>query len=188
MFSEEELLKGCLNNSRIHQKAFYEKYAGKMYALCLRYAKDNMEAEDFLQEGFMKVYDNLGKYRNEGSLEGWIRKVIVNNILQAIRIKKIQFSEIDAAGKAQENETDILSVMAADELFELIRKLPNGYRTVFNLYVVEEYSHKDIAAALGISEGTSKSQLARARMMLQKMVLKNESVKDLYYVETRGIR
>jgi len=189
MFSENELLAGCLKNSRIHQKAFYDKYAGKMYALCLRYANDDMEAEDYLQEGFMKVYDNLAKYRNEGSLEGWVRRVIVNLILQKLRKKKQKLVDI-----AQENivvadtGSDILSQMAATELLELIRQLPAGYRTIFNLYVLEEYSHKDIAKELGISEGTSKSQLSRARIILQKMVLKHESIKDIYYERSRENR
>jgi RNA polymerase sigma factor (sigma-70 family) len=189
MFTEEELLKGCLANSRIHQRAFYEKYAGKMYALCLRYARDVMEAEDFLQEGFVKVFARLDMYRSEGSLEGWVRKVIVNIVLQKLRSNKLQFVEIDAGKNYNEDgDTGVLGTLAADELLGLIKKLPLGYRTVFNLYVLEEYSHKEIAKELGITEGTSKSQLSRARAILQKMVTNNESIKDIYYAESRGTR
>lgn len=151
-----------------------------MMSVCLRYAKDDMQAEDFLQDGFIKVFTKLDQFKSEGSLEGWVRRVIVNTALQTLRSNKnspITADDIDDIRPIGAND-DTIERMSADELHCIIKKLPTGYRTIFNLYVVEEFTHKEIAEQFGISEGTSKSQLARARMLLQKMIKKNEIISD----------
>jgi RNA polymerase sigma factor (sigma-70 family) len=145
----------------------------------MRYASDRMIAEDFLQEGFIRVFTKLDQFNSTGSLEGWIKRIMVNTALQHIRRSKQDPASVDADEGliiADSAETPLDS-LAADELLALIGKLPNGYRLVFNLYVLEEYTHQEIAAELGISEGTSKSQLARARQQLQKMLKKNETIR-----------
>lgn len=179
MYSEKELLEGCRKNNRKYQQALYSQYAPRMFAVCLRYADDRMQAEDFLQEGFVKVFTRLDQFSGEGSFEGWIRRIMVNTALQQLRREK-NFPVIVDEEHAQyeTQESNALDNMAADELMRLIQKLPPGYRMVFNLYVLEEYTHKEIACELGVTEGTSKSQLARARAILQKMIRQNESVQD----------
>jgi len=179
-FSDEEILIGCLKQNRKYQQALYQRFCRKMMSVCLRYAKDDMQAEDFLQDGFIKVFTKLDQFKSEGSLEGWVRRVIVNTALQTLRSNKnspITADDIDDIRPIGAND-DTIERMSADELHCIIKKLPTGYRTIFNLYVVEEFTHKEIAEQLGISEGTSKSQLARARMLLQKMIKKNEIISD----------
>lgn len=143
-----------------------------MYAVCLRYAGNAEDAQDLLQEGFIKVYRNLHRFRAEGSFEGWIRRVFVNSSIEHFRKKSLQLSKVsDKEEDTIENaDTSALDNLAERDIIALIQELSPGYRTVFNLYVVEGYSHKEIADLLGISEGTSKSQLARARSILQKKV------------------
>ena len=179
-YTEQELAEGCKKNSRKHQQALYQCYAGKLFALCLRYAGDRMQAEDFLQEGFIRIFSKIEQYKGDGSLEGWMKRIMVNTALQHLRREKSlpKIADIDDAAPVSEHGADALDQMAATELIELIEQLPTGYRMVFNLYVIEEYSHKEIADELGISEGTSKSQLARARNLLQKLLKKNERIQD----------
>jgi RNA polymerase sigma-70 factor (ECF subfamily) len=186
MHSEQELVKGCLRNSRLHQQALYEKYSSKMFAVCLRYAPDRMLAEDFLQEGFVKVFTRLDQFNGQGSLEGWIRRVMVNTALQYLRSQKNAPQEVDIehSQHISNGDTGVLDSLAVEELTKMVQKLPAGYRMVFNMYVIEEYTHKEIAAELGITEGTSKSQLARARGLLQKMIKKNENISHTQFIET----
>jgi RNA polymerase sigma-70 factor (ECF subfamily) len=178
-YTDEQLVHGCRKNSRVHQHALYKRFAPKMLSVCMRYASDRMLAEDFLQEGFIRVFTKLDQFNSTGSLEGWVKRIMVNTALQHIRRSKQEPSAADADEGlviADTAETP-LDALAADELMALIAKLPTGYRLVFNLYVLEEYTHQEIAAELGISEGTSKSQLARARQHLQKMLKKNETIR-----------
>lgn len=180
MQTEKELIQSCIKGNRNSQRMLYEQFSGKLFALCLRYAKDRADAEDYLQEGFIKIFTNLGQYKFEGSFEGWMRRVIITTALQHLRKDKQQ-PEYELPEKhiaLADGSDDVLDKLSADELMEHIQALPAGYRTVFNLYVLEEFSHKEIAAELGISEGTSKSQLARARALLQKMIKKNENIQD----------
>ena len=170
--SEPDLIRGCIEGDRQMQKELYARFAPKMYAVCLRYANNNNDAQDLLQEGFIKVYKNLHRFRAEGSFEGWIRRVFINSSIEHYR-KKVQ--NLATVSEKEENTiegTDIsaLDNLAEKDILDLIQQLSPGYRTVFNLYVVEGYSHKDIGEKLGISEGTSKSQLARAKSILQKKV------------------
>ena len=170
--SEPDLIKGCLDGNRQMQEELYNRFAGKMYAVCLRYANSPEEAQDLLQDGFIKVYRNLHRFRFEGSFEGWIRRVFINSSIEHFRKKSLQLSRVSEKEEGTVEDTDIsaLDSLAEKDIIHLIQELSPGYRTVFNLYVIEGYSHKEIADQLGISEGTSKSQLARARSILQKKV------------------
>ena len=168
--SEETIIKGCAQRDPDCQRALYDKYSAKMFGVCLRYAKDRHVAEDLLQEGFINVYRNIQSFRFEGSFEGWMRRVFVNVSLEYHRRLVHMYPVTELNGKPQ-GDPDVISQMAQGELLEMLQKLSPGYRTVFNLYAIEGYSHKEIADKLGISEGTSKSQLARARTALQKMVM-----------------
>lgn len=169
----EEIVKGCVAGKRLAQNLFYKHFASKMYGVCLRYAKDTTEAEDILQDGFIKVFQHIGSFKNEGSIEGWVRRIMINTALERFRKKNPLYpvSEIFEVAKNLKYE-EIESQISAQELMGLVQKLSPGYRTVFNLYAIEGYSHKEISEQLGISEGTSKSQLARARAVLQEEVEK----------------
>ena len=154
------------------QEELYKRFAPKMYAVCLRYANNADDAQDLLQEGFIKVYRNLHRFRGEGSFEGWIRRVFVNTSIEHFRKKSAHLSSVSEKEEATIEDTDItaLDTLAEKDIVSIIQELSPGYRTVFNLYVVEGYSHKEIGEMLGISEGTSKSQLARAKAILQKRI------------------
>ena len=139
--------------------------------VCLRYACDQAEAEDILQESFIKVFSNIGQYRFEGSLEGWIRRIVVTTALKILRHKKIEFASIDEdLDIAQTMNVDVLTALGAGELLKLISGLPDGYRIVFNLYVLEGYDHNEIAQMLDITAATSRSQLLKARKLLQTQI------------------
>lgn len=171
LISEADLIKGCIEGNRRMQEMLYNKFAPKMYAVCLRYAGNTNDAQDLLQEGFIKVYNNLQKFRGEGSFEGWIRRIFVNTSIEHFRKK----NKLRTVADPEEKNIEDTSLTALDNLGEkdilqLIQELSPGYRTVFNLYVVEGFAHKEIAEMLGISEGTSKSQLARAKNILQDKV------------------
>jgi RNA polymerase sigma-70 factor (ECF subfamily) len=161
---------GCKNQERSAQYAIYQLYAGKMMAVCKRYLGNSTDAEDTLMEGFMKVYTKIDAFQGQGSFEGWIRRIITNEALMKIR-KNNLYKTIDI-----EETWDLfipenaLMNLQVEEIEELINDMPRGYRTVFNLYAIEGYSHKEIADLLGISEGTSKSQLSRARVILQSKI------------------
>jgi RNA polymerase sigma factor (sigma-70 family) len=167
---QEYLVKQAIKGDRNAQERLYKLFSGKMFAVCLRYFPDRMEAEDVLQEGFIKVFTHLQQYTGSGSLEGWVRRVMVNTALEKLRKKSFLFPLNDSTDIGETQINEAVSNMEAMELMKLVRSLPQGYRVVFNLYAIEGYSHAEIAGMLGISEGTSKSQLARARTSLQKMV------------------
>jgi RNA polymerase sigma factor (sigma-70 family) len=154
------------------QEELYNRFSGKMYAVCLRYANNSDDAQDLLQEGFIKVFRNLHRFRAEGSFEGWIRRVFVNSSIEHFRKKSLQLSKVSDKEEdtIEDNDLTALDNLAEKDIINLIQQLSPGYRTVFNLYVIEGFSHKEIGEKLGISEGTSKSQLARARSILQKKV------------------
>jgi len=184
-FSDKEevgkLVKQCIKKDRKSQKFLYEHFYGKMIAVCMRYATDYNEAQDILHEGFIKVFDKLKSFKNEGSFEGWIRRIIVNSAIDYVRIKKkLTFdseekSIIDNIKDEDEVllEEENLSKIKAELIIELIQELSPAYKTVFNLYVLEGYSHKQVAEALSISEGTSKSNLAKAKQKLRELFEKN---------------
>lgn len=167
-----QLISRCKDGDRRAQEELYRLYSPMLMGVCLRYASNKEEAEDFLQEGFIKIYANLYQYQPIGSFSAWLRKVVVNVALQKLRRKKTPFAdiEIDRLADAVESNEDIFSQFGAKMLIRLIQQLPDGYRTVFNMYVIEGYSHKEIATQLGINEATSKSQLSRAKAALRKML------------------
>lgn len=169
--SEEQLLTGCQRNDRTAQQQLYACYSGKMYALCCRYVKNKMEAEDVLVTAFTKVFDKIDQFKSEGSFEGWIRRIVVNEALTWIRKNRSLFLETDLEKADFEPDYDKLSDhLEAEDLLRMIQALPTGYQLVFNLYAIDGYSHKEIAEQLNISENTSKSQLSRARVYLQKLL------------------
>ncbi len=175
---ETELIEGCLRQNREAQHALYLIYSGKMYALCCRYVKDRMEAEDVLVIAFTKIFEKISQYKGDGSFEGWIRRVVVNESLTYLRRNKNMYLEVDIEEAALEPSYQKLeNQLEADDLMKVIEGLPVGYRTVFNLYAIDGFSHQEIADQLGISESTSKSQLSRARALLQKKL--NEMEKEL---------
>lgn len=176
MHSEEQFIERCLKNDTKAHEMLYKRYAPKMYGVCLRFAKNKMEADDILQDGFIKILTNIKSYRNEGSLEGWVRKTIVNTAINFYKknaryLKDISIEQTEIINYDNEGIIDNLSVK---ELLNLVQQLPEGYRLIFNLYVIEGYTHKEISKMLKISENTSKSQLSRARKTLQKEVLKQQ--------------
>lgn len=177
--SEEQLVRACQKADPKAQKRVYEKYAPKMLALCSRYLNDEMEAEDAMIEGFMKVFEKINTFKLEGSFEGWIRRIMVNEALMTIRGKKKEGFQVGYEQMGEESEPHQLSSnLESEELLRLIGSLPTGFRTVFNLYALEGYSHAEIAKELNISEGTSKSQLSRARIILQQMILKTDIINE----------
>lgn len=168
--TEEQLIKGCISNDPKAQKQLFDKYKSKMMGVCLRYSDSREEAEDIFQNAFVKVFENLHSFRMEGSLEGWVRRIMVNMALNHYRQNKNSRNniDIDDAGYVAESAHGVIESISAKELLLIIRELPSGFRNVFNLYAIEGYTHKEIANELGISEGTSKSQYARARAFIQK--------------------
>ena len=170
---ESDLINGCIEGNRRMQEELYRRFSPRMYAVCLRYASSSEEAEDILQEGFIKIFKKLESYRGEGSFEGWIRRIFVNTAIEHFRRRRY----LQPVTEKEENTVEgkylsVLDSLAEKDIMELIRQLSPGYRTVFNMYVVEGYTHKEIGDMLGISEGTSKSQLSRAKVILQDMVKK----------------
>ena len=175
--TQEELIKGCLAGNTVYQKAVYDHISAKMFGVCLRYASDYHTAEDILQEGFIKIFKNLHKFRGEGSFEGWARRIIVNTAIEFYR-KHVHVQPIDDKNTHQYGYAyeDVVSEMSAEEIMQAVQKLAPGYRTIFNLYVIEGYNHREIGEMLEINEGTSKSQLARARKILMEEVMKNKKI------------
>lgn len=177
--TEIELIKGCLRNDRMSQKTLYERYYGKMLGVCTRYAKDRDHAKDMLQDGFLKLFTNLQSYNNKGSFEGWMRRIIVNTCIDNIRKDKKNYlivsttfaNENDANIPDETSDDDLADKISEAEILRAVQDLTPAYRMVFNLYVIEEYTHKEIAELLEISEGTSKSNLAKAKFNLKKNLM-----------------
>ncbi|HYG14540.1 MAG TPA: sigma-70 family RNA polymerase sigma factor [Bacteroidia bacterium] len=175
MISDAELIKGCQSNDRLYQKQLYERFARKMLTVCLCYARDRYEAENVLQEGFIKIFENLKNYKPTGSFEGWIRRIIVNTATDYYRkMKRIKYIEVDVDEAESKVSTMDIDKFATEDIVNAIQKLPEGGRMVFTLFAIEGYSHAEIAEQLGISVGTSKSQYARARTLLQTTLKNNE--------------
>jgi RNA polymerase sigma-70 factor (ECF subfamily) len=162
-----------LQNNSKSKDAIYRYFAPKMYGICLRFAGNEMEAQDILHDGFIKVFSKLDDFRNDGSFEGWIRRTMINTAINFYRKKTREtiFSNIDDKEVAEKESWGIMNRLSKEELLNLIQELPIGYRTVFNLNVLEGYTHKEIGLMMNISDNTSKSQLTRARSILQRKVL-----------------
>ncbi len=174
--SLEEIADRCRDGDSRSQRELYEALSPKMYALCIRYMGDSDSAQDVLQDGFVTLFSKIGSYSGSGSFEGWARAVFVNTALMALRKKDLlrESEDIDAARSVAGDWPGAVQDIGYKELLALVADLPAGFRTVFNMYVMEGYSHKEIAQALGISEATSRSQLQRARMLLQKKIFERE--------------
>lgn len=175
MLKESELIDECIRQKRKAQYTLYERYASTMLAVCMRYSRNREEAEDLMQEGFLKVFDKIATFRGQGSLEGWIRRIMTNNALNHLKSRKILFSEEDPQRMSENLPDEPLSdgneeLYSPEEMMKAVQKLPDGYRIVFNLYVFEGFSHREIAESLSISENTSKSQLSRARKYLRNLL------------------
>jgi len=169
--SEADLIKGCLKRDRSAQKHLYDRFSPKMYSICCRYVKNHMEAEDVLITAFTKILDRIDQFKGEGSFEGWIRRVVVNEALTWLRKNRSMYVETELEAAYHELDYNTLGdQLEAEDLINLIQELPAGYRIVFNLYAIDGYSHKEIAEQLNITESTSKSQLSRARVFLQKLL------------------
>jgi RNA polymerase sigma-70 factor (ECF subfamily) len=167
----KNIIEDCVSGNVRAQETLYNMLAPKMFGVCLRYSKDRTEAEDNLQEGFIKVFTYLKNFRHEGSLEGWVRKIMVNVSLEKFRKQHIMYPVEDVGLYETTNySNDIIEKITADELIEMIQELPPRYRMVFNLFVMEGMNHKEISEKMQISEGTSKSNLARGREILKKKV------------------
>lgn len=171
-----KVIEGCANGDRKCQQIIYQKLYEKMYSICIRYSKDKDDALDILQDGFIKVFTNIKLFGSLGSFEGWVRKIIVNTAIDFYRKKKqsvvysnTTYVETNAEDLTEEDENDAeYSNITSEEIMEAVQKLPPAYRTVFNMFVMDGFSHKEIAEQLGIAEGTSKSNLAKAKINLKK--------------------
>ena len=169
--SLEHIIKGCISGSNVSREKLYQLYAGKMWAICLRYSKDYDQAKDVLQDGFLKIFDKITQYEGRGHFEGWMRKIIVNTAIAEYRKKRyLSIETMNQASYDSEVHENIECNISAEELMKIILELPPQYKLVFNLYAIEGYTHKEIADMLNISEGTSKSNLSRARDILQNKV------------------
>ncbi len=176
--TERELIEGCLRGERAAQEELFRRYSGKMLAVCRRYARHEMEAEDLLQEAFIRVFDRLSQFKHQGSFEGWIRRIVVHTVLKHFRKASTQREQIGLPEFVEGEYIDpsALQHLQEEELLKLIAALPDGYRLVFNLYAIEGYSHKEIAQLLGIGESTSRSQFLKARKTLQAQLRKLLSI------------
>lgn len=181
MVTDEELINGCVRGSERAQQALYNQYAGKMYAVCLRYARTPSDAADILQEGFVKVFTKIGQYHFQGSFEGWIRKIMVNTALRTYQRRRYSF---EFSGYEQLPEVTVessaLGLLAEGELMAMINRLPEGYRIVFNMVAIEGYAHAEVADALGIQESTSRSQLTKARRWLAEQIQNHENYHQVH--------
>lgn len=172
---EEELIRACKQEDREAQGLLYERYANKMFAVCMRYSNSREEAEDVLQDAFMKIFDKISYFRGEGSFEGWMRRIMVNTALRSKDKRSLKFEpgNLDDAPE-QSVDAGVIGKMNVKEIMNLIGKMPEGYRLVFNLNAVEGYNHKEIGEILGINESTSRSQFARARKYLMGLMQQAE--------------
>ena len=168
---ESDLIKGCINGDPQMQRLLYQRFSSMMYAVCLRYSENTEDSNDIMQEGFIKVYKSLNKFRGEGSFEGWVRRIFINTSIEHYR-KKVKLYNVTEVQEntIEDKELDALDSLAAKDIMNIVNELSPGYKAVFNMHVIEGYSHKEIAEILGITEGTSKSQLARAKGVLKKII------------------
>lgn len=170
--TEEQLIEGCKRGQRQAQKELYDNYSRKMMGVCLRYSGDRETARDLLQDGFVKVFGSIGSFSGLGSFEGWMRRIFVNCALEYLRRNDVlrESADLDSTAELVNPDHTTISMMSAQEIMKVIGELPVGFRTVFNLFAIEGYSHKEIGELLGITESTSRSQLTRAKQILQKKI------------------
>lgn len=176
--TEDELIKACIENNNRAQKSLFDEFSPRLLGVCLRYAQDRDEAQDMLQDGFIKIFQKLKAYSGTGSFAGWMHRTMVNTCLDFIRKNsKYKYSvEIEKAEYLVHDNETALSNIRTKELLELIQQLPEGYRVVFNMFAIEGYGHKEIAKELNITENTSKSQFRKARLKLQKAIIELDKI------------
>jgi RNA polymerase sigma factor (sigma-70 family) len=175
--TEYEIINGCLNENVKCQRMLFEQYAGKMMTVCLRYCKTRMEAEDILQDSFLRIFKYIHQFKFEGSFEGWMRRIVVNTALKSLAKKKINFSEMnDYNDETGSIEPYAYSNLGEDVILKLIGQLPEGYKIVFNLNVIEGFSHEEIGKMLDIQPSTSRSQLVKARKILQNKIMSMQKI------------
>jgi RNA polymerase sigma factor (sigma-70 family) len=174
-YSEEKLVALCTDGDRKAQRQFYERFSKKMFVVAMRYSKTTFEAEDILQEAFVRIFQHLGEFKGESTLEYWVKRIVVNTSLKQNR-KALEKMHMDDVAQMHDEPSEDLTLTSHNfkELLGFIQQLPAGYQTIFNLFAIEGYKHHEIAEMLNISEGTSKSQYARAKVLLQKMIAKDE--------------
>lgn len=166
-----------MQNQATSQRMLFDAYAGKMMSVCYRYTGNQHDAEDVLQEAFIKIFAHIHQFKWEGSFEGWLRRIVVNTALKFLQKKKIHFAEVnESTSGSMQVEPDTYSALQTEQLMNMLKKLPDGYRMVFNLYVIEGYDHEEIAQMLNIQAGTSRSQLVKARKMLQQQIKNDEKI------------
>ena len=170
------MLNGCLNNTASAQEALYNRFSPRMLGVCYRFARNREDAEDMLQEGFIKVFTQISQFRNQGALEGWIRKIMVHTCINILKKNKKFTDSVDLiyATSMHLNENNIPSILEAKQVVTSVRQLPMGYRTVLNLYAIEGFSHKEISQMLDIEESTSRSQYTRAQAMLEDILVQKK--------------
>lgn len=180
--SQSHMLTGCRNGETAAQRALYEQFAPKMLAVCYRYARQEGDAQDMLQDAFVKVFQHIDRYDDRGSLEGWIRRIVVNTAIDHLRKHKYQLqqTEVNDAVHHEATVESALDHLELEFLYEVIQSLPDGYRMIFNLYAIEGYSHAEIGEQLGITESTSRSQYTRARSLLKKRIEQTYTQAKLY--------
>jgi RNA polymerase sigma-70 factor (ECF subfamily) len=173
MMDEQHIIDGCLKNDRKAQKALYEKYASRFLGMCMRYAKDRQEAEDILQDGFLKIFGRISQFSGLGSFEGWMKRIIVNTAITNYRqnLKHYYQQDIDDLRELDTEGESMDSEYTMEELLKVVQGLPAGYRVVFNMFAIEGFQHKEIAEMIGVDVTTSKSQYSRARKLIQKKLL-----------------
>ena len=176
--TEEAILQGCLHNDSTAQRELYNRFSPKMLSVCYRFAHNREDAEDMLQEGFIKVFSQIHTFQNKGAFEGWIRRIMVHTCINHLKKNKKFNESVDIihATSVQVREESVPSIVQAKQVVECIRILPIGYRTVLNLYAIEGYSHKEIAEMLDIEESTSRSQYTRAKQMLEDILIKKKII------------
>ncbi len=169
--NETELVSLCLRKDRRAEKALYDRFSGQMYAICIRYMKDQQEAEDVFQEGMIKVYNKLNTWKGEGPLGGWMRQIFIHCALNQIKSNQKHFAhDLDSIVQTENFDLNIISQLQTESILQLIQNLPMGYKTVFNLFAIEGYSHSEIATMLGVTESTSKTQFLKAKAKLKSLV------------------
>ncbi|MBS1946925.1 MAG: sigma-70 family RNA polymerase sigma factor [Bacteroidetes bacterium] len=176
--TEEAIFQGCIKNQAAAQRELYNRYSPKMLAVCYRYAHNREDAEDMLQEGFIKVFSQIHTFQNKGAFEGWVRRIMVHTCINNLKKNKRFNESVDIiyASSIQVREETVPSIVQAKQIVECIRMLPIGYRTVLNLYAIEGYSHKEIGEMLEIEESTSRSQYTRAKQMLEEILIKKKII------------
>jgi RNA polymerase sigma factor (sigma-70 family) len=176
---EQELIKACIEGDSKAQKNLYTRYSRMMFGMCLRYSSNYDDAKDILQDGFVKVFTKLGQFTSSGSFEGWMKRIFINTALEHYRSNRNHMNQSDVEFANEKPHHDFtIEKISQQEIIAILNKMPDGYRNVLNLYIIEGYSHAEIGEMMGISEGTSKSQLSRARVILQKEILKMQKIKQ----------